>query len=80
MNLTQYATTWQRDPENNFAVACYDMCSIAELVDALASPTADEVDCCTWQISSPEWYDAIFAALAQRRNVEARKSRALLFI
>jgi len=50
-----------RERDNNFAVACYDDNTIAEL-QATGEP--DEIDMANWDITDPvEWREAIAAAL-----------------
>jgi len=59
--ISRYAKKWDREEDNNFAVACYDMNSVAEL---RASGELDEADMANWGISDPEeWREAIAAAL-----------------
>lgn len=67
-SLNEYATKWNRPVDNNFAVACYDGCSIVELQEATESP-ADPVDMTTWGIEDvAEWQDAVAAALCEKRT------------
>ena len=63
-HLTAYADKYNRDHNNNFAVACYDMNSLDELVAATGTP--DEDDCREWGISGDEWRAAIDAAIRQK--------------
>jgi hypothetical protein len=53
--------------DNTFAAACYNDCSIADLVAALAGP-ADQADCATWGLTEAEWRDGIETALAAKRE------------
>lgn len=65
-SLREYAATWNRNPESNFAVACAEQQSLAELEEAAVS-IADPTDMETWQIDDPqEWHDAIATALWER--------------
>lgn len=50
--------------ENTFAAACYNDNSIAELIESLALPQADETDCDNWDITPDEWWASIASALA----------------
>lgn len=63
--LRQYARTWNRPDDTNFAVACFDMNTLDELRQALAQRAADRTDCATWQIRPCEWRAALQAALSQ---------------
>ncbi len=45
-----------------FAEACFDMNSIAELQDALRNG-ADQTDCTEWNITENEWEKSIEAVL-----------------
>lgn len=49
--------------QNTFAAACYDQNSIEDLIDALASMSADKADCKAWGITPTEWRSEIAAAL-----------------
>lgn len=71
--IIEYAKRWDRDPHNNFAVACYNDCSVEDLASILiavknnhnttAATVADPIDMKEWGISdSEEWLDAIQAA------------------
>lgn len=67
MTLQQYAEKWDRDPDSNFAVACYDQNSLAELREALHQRGADRVDMRTWGLTrAAEWREALQAALGER--------------
>lgn len=65
-NINEYAKKWNRDPHNNFAVACFDMNSIDELQAPHAPIDADETDCQNWGITPEEWSDAVEAALNEK--------------
>lgn len=68
-SLDQYATKWGRDPQNNFALACYESNSITELAKAFGM-VPDKGDCKVWNICGLEWLDAIFAALVELTEIE----------
>ena len=65
MNIREYAAKWNRDPNNNFAVACYNDNSMAELEAAMESGP-DEIDMKNWDISGEEWTDAVTAAHCEK--------------
>lgn len=68
--LANYARTYSRDADNNFAVACYEQNTEDELETALGED-ADETDITTWGlVSSQEWRDALRAALADKRLID----------
>ncbi len=64
MNIKEYETMYDREPGNNFAVACYNQNSKQELLAALTE-APDQGDMKTWGISEDEWRDAIGAALRE---------------
>ena len=66
MTITEYSKKWDRDSDNSFAVACYDMNNIDELQKPHTPDIADDFDCDEWGISPEEWSDAIDAALHDR--------------
>ena len=63
-HLNAYADKYNRDHDNNFAIACYDMNSLDELVAETGEP--DKQDCREWGISGDEWRAAIDAAIRQK--------------
>lgn len=63
MNLAEYSKKWNRDADNNFAVACYNDCSVDQLVNAIEP---DQGDMNTWDISPDEWRAAVDAALTEK--------------
>ena len=65
--VNEYADRWERDRHNNFAAACYDQNSIAELQDSLAGEP-DIIDCQEWKITCNEWIDAIQSAIAEKQD------------
>ena len=66
--LEEFAQKWARDPDNNFAVACYDQQSLDELYEAREAEP-DQTDCDTWGLSHEEWREAIVAALIARTSI-----------
>lgn len=47
----------------DFAEACFNTNSVAELREALAAPKADSTDCEAWSITPEQWRAAIQQAL-----------------
>lgn len=70
MTIKTYAAKWNRQEDNNFAVACYNDNTINELEEVLSDSVCD-TDCRAWGISMDEWRDAINAALFELREDEA---------
>jgi hypothetical protein len=52
-----------------FAVACIQTNSVAELEAPHSPADADETDLRTWNITAQEWSDAIEVALAEKREL-----------
>lgn len=48
----------------DFANACYDQNSRAELLAALKAPRADRDDCREWGLTATQWRDAINRAIS----------------
>jgi len=68
MTIREYAEKWNRDIDNNFAVACYDQNSLFELEDTHTSEP-DETDMKTWGITDVnEYFDAVKVALIKRER------------
>lgn len=67
MTFDEYATKWDRESDNNFAVACFDQNSIDELAEA-AENAPDKSDCINWELSSDEYFDAIKTAIFEIEN------------
>jgi hypothetical protein len=65
-HIKQFAEKWQRDIDNNFATACYNDNTIAELEKSHTPADADRGDCKNWGITPQEWSEAIEAALRQK--------------
>ena len=62
--LNDYAIKYDQNPDNNFAIACYEQNTLEELRDAVSS-MPDQADIATWGLASTqEWRDAIAAAFA----------------
>lgn len=60
--ISDYAKKWNRPEDGNFAAACYNDNSLAELSAPHSPSDANKRDCETWGISPQEWSDAIEAA------------------
>lgn len=58
--MGKYAERWNRDPLNNFTVACYSYNTLEELQDVTH---VDRTDCATWGLCEQEWREAIQAAV-----------------
>ena len=72
--LAPYAARYGRDPLNNFAAACLNDNSIAELEAALARDDAEAVDIREWGLTGErEWRDALTAALEVIRDRELER-------
>jgi hypothetical protein len=67
-NIAEYEEKWDRLAGKNFATACFDQNSIAELESPHAPEDADLDECSNWGITPEEWSDAIEAALNERRE------------
>ena len=65
MTISEYATKWNKDIDNNFAVACFDQNSVESLQEATIP---DGTDMQTWGMSEEEWHDAIAAAIEEKTN------------
>lgn len=61
--ISNYAKRWNRNPLNNFAVACYDCNTLEELQD---TAYVDKTDCKTWDLCEREWKEAIQAAIDEK--------------
>ena len=46
-----------------FAEACFDDCTVEDLVEGLRERSADKTDCQTWGITPTQWRQAIREAL-----------------
>ena len=68
-SIEEYASRWNRDRDNNFALACYEGNSITELSRAVGM-VPDKTDCKEWNICGLEWLDAVFAALVELTEIE----------
>ncbi|MBA7533682.1 hypothetical protein ES705_25925 [subsurface metagenome] len=73
MNLKEFAIHYDRDPNNNFAVACFDTNSVAELQDSHDPRDADPIDLRAWHINADEWADAVQAALEEKTKLVSRR-------
>ena len=67
MDFETFAIKWNRDVDNNFAVACFDQNSMKDLAEA-AENDPDETDMLTWRISSGEYFDAIKTAIFEKNR------------
>lgn len=56
----------QNENTKAFAVACYDMNTLAELLEARKGMEADAVDMRTWGLTETQWIEAIEAALYEQ--------------
>ena len=68
--IKKFAIKWNRPVDNNFAVACYDQNTVAELKESLEQE-ADKIDMSEWGITEEEWRDAISAALKEKQGKSA---------
>ena len=73
--IERYAIENSFDPNNNFATACYDSNSIAELETIVVNAetqdldeVVDWIDCSEWGITSKQWIDGIRAALKDKKT------------
>lgn len=65
ITIKEYAKKWDRDENNNFAIACYDNNSVNDLISILnGNASTFKIDIITWGLTCvEEWQDAIKAAL-----------------
>ena len=68
--IEAYAKKWNRDVNNNFAVACYNENTIEELQAPHTPADYDPTDCFIWTMTPEEWSEGIRAALNERINDE----------
>jgi len=74
MDLTEYSEKWKRDPQYNFAVACYNNNSMLKLKQLLRQNTANTIDMRIWKLRDPqEFFDAVAAALNKRQNISQKQ-------
>jgi hypothetical protein len=64
-SIKDYEAKYNREPRNNFAVACYNDNSLEELLDAIIGPL-DLMYCVVWSITAVECRDAILAAYNEK--------------
>jgi hypothetical protein len=77
-SLRDYAETWDRPTDTNFAVACFEQNTLDELETA-AGQAPDPADLAQWQLDSgQEWQDAIAAALWERMTPRVDAANALI--
>ena len=62
----------------NFAEACYDQNSLAELQAPHAPADADETDMKAWNITAEQWSEAIKAALMDRQQYDGNGDAVVL--